>query len=779
MGKTLELDRAQQLAAQRGWTAIRVEASAREPLEHRLTRAITDDMGTLRKQFGRFQVRKLKRAVRELTQRHRKVQHGAEVRIGGGPVQFVTKRQWDATPSAPPGTTLTDVADQLGELADKPVLLLVDNVDAASASDLAGLNELAGHLQQRGQPVWLVAAGGALTASRIQAVSGRVGFDIRELGIMSADELRPALTVPLERAGVPYERAGVEGLLRAANGDPSRLRTLADTALELTDPRTGLTGAVAAAAAARVEARSAVLYQGRWQKCTDGQKELLARVAAQGVNGLSMPAETEATANWQPIDQARQELVARGLLRERGEYVDFAEGGMRDWVNGQLDQTPAAPALVAAAARQQVAVPVARRAVGVFGATREPAYRVDRRDGEGRPISLHQRTPTSTTVLFTGAPGMGKSHELDRTAELAARQGWKSLRVDASPREPLENRLVRAISQDLDSFRDHYGFVAARGLKKDLDKLASRSRNPQSGNEVRIGVPGAFQFVAKEQHDSERPDPVGGSLNDLADRLGALAKAKGEPIVLMIDNLDAASERDLIDFTELAARLEQNRQPVFLVGAGGEQLTSRLLAASGGRSGVESDVVTRFDIRTLAPFTDAELRPTLTEPLRQAGIPHTPEAVDHLLTAANGNPARLRALAATADVPLTLTTAKAATAHHAAISRPHYEAAWHNCTPAEKSLLTKAAHLHPTGIPLPPATQARWTLESTASRPLTQGLLRQTPTHLTLPDPAFATYLQSRLRQTGLTPPQPTPTANDRHTPRKLERSGRPLDLNR
>ncbi|TDC34880.1 ATP-binding protein, partial [Kribbella albertanoniae] len=636
-GKTRELDHAQELAARHGWTAIRVEASAREPLEHRFTRAIGADLSKLRREFGGFRVRKLRRAVRDLTQRQRKVQHGAEVRIGGGPVQFVTKKQWDATPADNLGTTLHDVADQLGDLSpDRPVLLMVDNVDAASPYDLAGLNELAEHLERSGRPVWLVAAGGTMTTSQLLAASQRMPFEVRELGPMSDAELTSILTVPLDRAGVPYEQAGVDALVRSANGDPERLRTLADTALELG----GITAEGAAAATDRVHSRSAVLYQARWDKSSNPQKAVLAAVAAGQPLG-------EVPGQWQQIDQARGELVARGLIRENAEQPLVADPGMQSWLNQTLDQ----PAPHVSTQRALAPIAEAGRAATagqILGTAREPSYTVDRQDAEGRPISLDQRVPGGTTVLFTGEPGMGKSRELDRAQGLAAREGWIAVRVEASPREPLENRLIRAISQDLDTVREHFGAGAARTLKKDLDQLAGRSRHPQSGNEVRVGVPGAFQVVAKEQHETDEVDEVGSTLNELADRLGEISAAKGEPLLLMVDNLDNASDRDLVAVTELAARLEQNRQPVFLIAAGSDRTTSRLLAASGGQAGIETDVVSRFDIRKLEPFTDAELRPALAEPLRQAAVPHTPEAVDHLVRAANGNPARLRALATTA-----------------------------------------------------------------------------------------------------------------------------------
>lgn len=799
MGKSRELDQAEELAARNGWTAIRVEASARDPLENRFTRAIKADLDKLRSRFGYLRVRK---TVRDLTQRARNTQHGAEVRVGAAPVQFIAKRQWDVTPQDDIGTTLNDFGDQLGELAaskNQPVMLLVDNVDAASPRDLAGLNELAVHLEQKGRPVWLVAAGGAMATSRLMAASDRMSgiattvtnqFDIREVGPLSDDELRPFLTEPLDDARIGYQPAAIDSLLRAANGDPSRLRTLAETALAYADRDAGITIAAAAAAVSQVGKQSVVLYQGRWNQCKDAQKDLLAKVAAQGPNGLSMPAETQAAGSgWRDIDTARQLLVARGLLREHdGERVTIAEAGFQDWVNDYLEQTPApaGPAHVTQALARTAdngagiapAHSTGDRALvsQVFGTARTPVHPVDRVDQNAQPISLDRRLPTRTSVLFTGPPGMGTSHELDRAQALADRQGWTAIRLDASPREPLENRVVRAVSHDLDGFRRRFGAGEARKLKKALGELAVRTRNAQHGAEVRVGVPGGFQVVGKRQWDAAPRDTVGSTLNELADHLGELAAKKGEPIMLMVDNLDVASDRDVVALTELSAHLERQGKPVFLVGAGGELATARLLGASGGQAGIETKVAHRFDVREVAPLTEAQLHPALTEPLRQAGIPYEAQAVDSLVKAANGNPSRLRALAGSAleladpQTGITTGVAKAATAQLNDHSRALYEAAWHNCSAAEKELLAKAAVRGPQGLSMPaeagPSTPGRWDLDTAGQGLISRGLLRKSGQHITVADPGLQDWVQTRLGQaaahTGLahpTAPQPQLTA--------------------
>jgi hypothetical protein len=397
--------------------------------------------------------------------------------------------------------------------------------------------------------------------------------------------------------------------------------------------------------------------------------------------------------------------------------------------------------------------------VQVFGTPRRPAYIVTRTDQLGRPISLERRGPASTSVLFTGGPGMGKSLELDRTERVARQNGWTCVRVDASPREPLENRFVRAVSEDLGGLRKRYGFFSLRKLKKTLRDLTQRSRSQQNGAEIRLGV-APVQAVVKKQWEAPGKDGVGSTLNQLADNLGELSAKKGTPVVLMVDNLDVASDRDLAALTELSAHLEQSDQQVYLVGAGGEMAATRLLTASGGLSGIGTAVTNRFDVRECGPLADDELRPSVTEPLRQAGIKYDDLAVDTLLKAASGNPGRLQDLAQTAVElaqpahGITAEVAKAATAQVNARSRVFYQAAWNSCSEAEKDLLAKVAVRGPSGLSMPAETQAagpgQWqALDAGRQGLVARGMLRDTGQRVKVADPGLQEWVQTRVGQSA------------------------------
>lgn len=390
----------------------------------------------------------------------------------------------------------------------------------------------------------------------------------------------------------------------------------------------------------------------------------------------------------------------------------------------------------------------------VFGTARHPAYVIPRRDRQGRPVSLAERIPEAHTILITGGPGMGKTLELDRAEALARELGWTSVRVEASEYEPLEARFVRAVEQNLGTIRKQHGVLAAQRLKRGLQELVPASRNPQNGFEIRAGLP-TLQAVMKRQWDG-RKQGVGRTLNELVDQLGELAAKKKEPVLLMVDNVDAGHRWDATTLVELAAHLEARGKPVFLVTAGGEQAMTRLMEASAGPSGTPTGITSRIDVRECLPLGDDELRPAVTAPLRAAGIGYDSEAVTQLVEAANGNPGRLRDLADTAlrIAPNTIDgpAARQAIKQHHERSRVVYQGLWNSCGPQEKELLAKVAARGARGLSMASETQAagpeRWTQVDEARQALVaKGLLRDTGERVRVADPGLRDWVAVRAGQ--------------------------------
>ncbi|MGW6200193.1 ATP-binding protein [Kribbella sp. NPDC055110] len=776
MGKTTELNRAEDLAEIHGWTTIRVTASEDIPLEHHLTTAFRNKLDDLRDEFGRRRVRDLSKTVRDLTDSGRNTRLGFEFRVGGGPVplEFVGKHEKDTSAHSKLGTTLNDFADELGRIAgheNEPILLLIDKIDAASELDQAGVNDLAIHLEEMDRPVWLVIAGGTKSTSSLMHASRRMSgiattitnqFSVRELEPLSDADLALSLTEPLDREQIPYDDDGIDVLVRAANGNPSQLRKFALAAVAMRDPEHGITAATAEAATTRVWTDSEHSYQSRWNQpeTTHAQKDLLAAVAAQGTNGLYMPPQTrpDLSDEWQQVDKARQELVARGMLREHdGQLVTIPDKGFRDWLNTHLDQTPGpvrGPETGRPAANlEPVHLAGDRAAVTkVFGAADQLVEQIDRLDKNGRPISLEQRDPIGTTVLFTGPPGIGTSQELTRTKAQADQEGWIAIRFSASRRESVEARIIRAVQDELDTFKKRYPADQVKELKEILNRMAVRTKNSMSTAQLRAGLSPGPKIGVHRAWEGVTKDSVGRTLSELGEHLGKMAGPRREPIVLLVDNLDAASARDLVALTGLSATLHENRLPAFLIAAGGNQMESRLLSASGGRSGTETEL--KLDVRELMPLNADEMRKALVEPLAKSGYRCEPSAVDKLVQDAKGHPSRLRTLAGAAlelvqpgENTITTEIAVTAAARLNTRSRALYAAAWSNCSNHEMALLAKTAAHGSHGVPIPSrtATADRWDLDNASKTLISRGLLTRSGHQIHVTDPGFQDWVQTRL----------------------------------
>ncbi|WP_433002824.1 AAA family ATPase [Kribbella sp. CA-294648] len=395
------------------------------------------------------------------------------------------------------------------------------------------------------------------------------------------------------------------------------------------------------------------------------------------------------------------------------------------------------------------------------GSGRLPEYVAVRTDSSGRSISLADYPPQRWAVLLTGAQGMGKSVELTR-AELAARQaGAIVVRVDASPREALEDRFARAVTQDLGSLRKQHGFRAVRKLNKLLKTLSTGSKLSHSGGDVRVGMPPLTMSVNHGVEDTAGAPT--GQLTQLADALNELGQKKRRAVVLMVDNIDVASDRDLSALNELSAHLERTGQPAHLVTAGGQKAVGRLLAASQKTTGVESAIAQLYDIRECRPLGDDEALAAMRSPLAKLRIPAEAAAVTELVDAANGSPQRLQALAATATAmaasqPLGLDSrvAKAAVEQLTSQSRPLYEALWNNSSDGEKDLLARTAVRGTRGLAMSSVTQQagpeHWAAVDSSRQSLkSRGILRQGEEsgRLRFADPGMLRWVQTHVGQSA------------------------------
>ena len=379
-------------------------------------------------------------------------------------------------------------------------------------------------------------------------------------------------------------------------------------------------------------------------------------------------------------------------------------------------------------------------------------FMINRVDQEGRSIYLSDRPAHTHAVVFTGAPGMGKSYLLHQTAEQARDDGRLVIKVDASSREPLQNRMTRAIGDQLDQLREQTPFSARgllRRLRTTLDTMLTNRFDVQhaiSGS-LTWWAPLRIAFSHGRDQQFERPTS---SMNDLADRLADLAEDRDQQVVLLIDNLDRAQEADLATINELTAHLQQHGRPVQLVMGASQPALDNLLAAA-SPDGVPSDAARNYDVRICGPIPDEELRPALTSRVARADSAITADAADRLVAESSGDPGRLFRLADRAIELADRSSGISTDTAGEAISRLRtsdswlYHASWANLTGTAKAILADAA-ASPEGSKFADLNQgldpAEWAERDAAREELVgAGLTRETDGRLIVANPGMREWV--------------------------------------
>lgn len=295
---------------------------------------------------------------------------------------------------------------------------------------------------------------------------------------------------------------------------------------------------------------------------------------------------------------------------------------------------------------------------------------VARLDDMGRPISLSSRWTDRSAVLYTGAPGLGVSAQLDDIGRAAERSGALVLRIKASKIEPVEHRFAREVRYRLGSWLDTLersssywrgrgdwrGFRLTQRLKRRAREL---NRSVEDKGRLRgIRSPsGPMGLLPQGEIDTAGPrlQPPA-TLNDLADAARDIARHQGRgPAMIVIDDVHRATARDLAAINELAEHLEatnrETGQHVVLVMGGREDALDLLREASKGANGAANETGRLYDTRPCLPFTPAELGQVLAQRLDQVVPAQFRDLYCHpayqqaMILAAHGNAGRLTEIA--------------------------------------------------------------------------------------------------------------------------------------
>lgn len=341
VGKTALLNELLGQVSDRGWITAKVEAGTAGSLPVALSQAL---LRGLRTATGRHPESKLKRLLAVFKAFSLKIDPSGTIALG---VDVDASRG-----VADSGRFVDDLAalfEELGLTARElgvGVLILVDELQEASAQELAALNTAVHHLGQADEPLPLTFVGAGLPSLPAQLAEATSYaerlYDYRPITLLNEHASQDALVVPARNREVEWSTEGLAAATAAAGGYPYFLQAIGkhvwDNArrspMHLSDVEVGL-----------AQARSEVddgLYRSRWERATPGQRDVLSALAGIGGEGPAAVADI-ARAMGRPrtsdISVARVELIKKGLVYapERG-LLAFTVPGMHDFIDRQRSE---------------------------------------------------------------------------------------------------------------------------------------------------------------------------------------------------------------------------------------------------------------------------------------------------------------------------------------------------------------------------------------------------------------------------------------------------------
>lgn len=228
------------------------------------------------------------------------------------------------------------------------------------------------------------------------------------------------------------------------------------------------------------------------------------------------------------------------------------------------------------------------------------------------------------SLLLVGLRGVGKTVLLNKIREMADREGYRAILIEAHEGKPLAALLLPALRQLLIS----------------LDRMAQISQKAKRGLRV---LKSFFNGLKVKYQDIEigiDVDPETGvadsgsleaDLSEVFIALGEAAADRGTAVALIIDEMQYLNEEELSALIMAMHQISQRQLPVVLVGAGLPQLV--------GLSGRSKSYAERlFQFPEVGALQPADAAAALQEPVQEQGIQFTPEALQEIIRQTRGYP---------------------------------------------------------------------------------------------------------------------------------------------
>jgi KaiC/GvpD/RAD55 family RecA-like ATPase len=228
------------------------------------------------------------------------------------------------------------------------------------------------------------------------------------------------------------------------------------------------------------------------------------------------------------------------------------------------------------------------------------------------------------SLLMTGLRGMGKTVLLNEMSKLAEREGYQVIYFEAEEDARLAVMLapqLRRLLYELDRGAG-MGDKVRRGLRVLKSFL--------SGIKVSYGDLGIGIDVEEEKGIADSGD-LAMDLSDLFVAVSEAAQEHRAAVAILIDEIQYFSLRDLGALIVALHKMQQRQLPLLLVGAGLPTLPQQ---AGEAKSYAER----LFHFPDIGQLSEPDAAKALQDPVRQAGVEFTPEALSEIFRWTRGYP---------------------------------------------------------------------------------------------------------------------------------------------
>ncbi|MBK5222288.1 MAG: ATP-binding protein [Acidimicrobiia bacterium] len=261
------------------------------------------------------------------------------------------------------------------------------------------------------------------------------------------------------------------------------------------------------------------------------------------------------------------------------------------------------------------------------GAGTPPPYLAGRDDLQEAFRILIGRAAAGNSVqplVLSGLRGVGKTVLLLRWRSMAEESGWVTAHIEARPESDLRQQLADAVNDLLRQMSRKY----RNQDRVDRLKRVATSFVRAAGATVSRG---GLTFNVEPEPGVADSGELETDLGELLVELGRAANEEGSGAVILIDELQDAGPERLSGVVGACHRINQERLPVLIVGAG-LPTVGRIL------SDAKSYAERLFDLRSVGPLEGHAQDLAITEPAGALGVELSESALSELRELAGGYP---------------------------------------------------------------------------------------------------------------------------------------------